>query len=172
MARDRLHSCARSVIAVGSCGYPELRFTTHRDSLRDDAADHTVTSVPGRVALVVVGFVVDDECGAVSIEQAIGARLKCHVLSNGIKRERATRRDVDIRQIAGMHSHRVFQTVLLLGRIEVPAGGCEWRFALPRFVNMKCMHTRRRVSQTHVDQHSVGRLSESGVPNRLSLGLF
>src|SRR5215471_19978141 len=85
----------------------------------DHAAGDAIAGIPGRIALVVVLAGVDHRRGAALMEDRIGlAFVECDRRIEHLEFERASRRNVQVRHVAGM-ARSAQHTVMSVGRIEM-----------------------------------------------------
>src|SRR4030095_14104617 len=110
------------VSAISVLGAPSSGL--ERSSM-DHAAGQPLARVAGRIGLVVILALVDDQGRAVTLEQRARAAVERHALDRDLPLHASGVRHLDIRQVAEMGSARVVLAVLLVLGIEVLAGRFE-----------------------------------------------
>ncbi len=89
--------------------------------LRDHAAGNAVARVAGGIGLVVVGFGVDDDCGAPVAEQRMRAVAESHVVVLQFRIGLAFRVDGKVLHVPGVVAFGILEPVLLGFGIEMRA---------------------------------------------------
>ena len=98
---------------------------TQKVLLRDYAAGYAVAGVAGGIGLHVVGFGVNDDCGAAVAEERVGAVAESYVFVIEFRGSFAFGVDGEVQHVAGVMAFGILQAVLLGVGIEMRAGGFE-----------------------------------------------
>src|SRR3546814_20057830 len=110
-----------------------------------DVGSSDLAGVAGGVAHVVVDAGVDDDGGAVAVEQLI---VDCQVGVEHFDGQLAGGRHVDVGHVAGVRAALGIEPVLGVGRVVVAAGGGEGRIAEAGGVHAEAMGAFRHTDRT------------------------
>src|SRR5688572_29804915 len=118
------------------CGDRPFSLARYRLLLGDDTTRDTIAGVAGRGAAVIVWLCVQDERGAVSVEQSVLPR-KAHPFGKYLHVEPSAGWNLHVRQISFMRALVVHDSVRHVGGIEMRSGGLKRRcLALANTVDM------------------------------------
>ena len=122
--------------------------------LSDYAAGNSATGATDRLRHVIVTVRVDDEGGAVVVEQCGRSPLERHPRREEFRVRGAVHGNEEIRQIPAAESLGVEQAMLALVRVDVTLGGLEVRLALSHAVQVNAMGSRGQLVYLYEDQYT------------------